>query len=84
MNVTLVTPNMKENKMNKWFSVAEKLPTYCEEVIVAVCDKSGDTPYKYTTTGMMVIKDMWLVDKDINNYVTHWMFFPQYPTNKEN
>lgn len=44
--------------MNTWFSVDEKLPTYGEEVIVAICDESGDTPYKYTTSGWMASKDI--------------------------
>lgn len=69
--------------MNKWFSVDEKLPAYGEEVIVAVCDESGDTPYKYTTSGMMASIDVWIVDKDINHSVTHWMPFPSYPSEKE-
>lgn len=69
--------------MNKWFSVDEKLPPSGEEVIVAVCDESGDTPYKYTASGMMAVKDVWIVDKDITHSVTHWMPFPSYPSEKE-
>lgn len=69
--------------MNTWFRVDEKLPSSGEEVIVAVCDESGDTPYEYTTSGMMVIENLWIVDKDITHSVTHWMPFPSYPSEKK-
>ena len=69
--------------MNTWISVDEKLPPSGEEVIVAVCDESGDTPWKYTASGMMAVKDVWIVDKNIIHSVTHWMPFPSYPSEKE-
>ena len=68
--------------MDKWINIKDQLPPLCEYVIVAICDESGDTPYKYTTSGWMVSENIWIVDNDINHSVTHWKSFPLYPTDK--
>lgn len=71
----------------EWISVEDdqQQPPVREEVIVAICDDSGDTPFKYTTSGWLTAHNgVWIVDNDVCLYVTHWMPFPAPPTEKEN
>lgn len=68
----------------QWISVKDRLPPLQKEVIVAICDDSGDTLWKYTTCGWMVSQIIWIVDNDVHYDVTHWMPLPEPPTNKEN
>lgn len=70
--------------MNEWISVKDRLPPLQEYVIVAICDKSGDSPYRYTASGWMASQTIWIVDNDVCSYVTHWAKFPAPPTEKEN
>ena len=70
--------------MNEWISVKDRLPEMCEEVIVAICDDTGDTPWKYTTFGWMVNEVTWIIANGIGYGVTHWMPLPAPPTEKEN
>ncbi len=65
--------------MNEWISVKDRLPPIGEEVIVAICDESGDTRWKYTTAGWRVHETIWIVDNERRYDVTHWMLFPEYP-----
>lgn len=66
-----------------WIDVNDnnRRPVVCDEVIVAICDETGDTPYRYTTSGWYagdaIMK--WVVDNEFNGWVTHWMPFPRYP-----
>jgi hypothetical protein len=71
----------------EWISVEDKQqqPPVREEVIVAICDDSGDTPFKYTTSGWLTAHNgVWIVDNDVCPYVTHWMPLPTPPAEKEN
>lgn len=63
----------------EWISVEDRLPSLGEEVIVAICDESGDTRWKYTTAGWMVTETIWIVDNERRYDVTYWMPFPEYP-----
>lgn len=67
----------------QWTLVSEKLPPSGEEVIVSVCDETGDTKYNYTSHGWLTTdKEYWIVDNEINNYVVAWMPSPE-PYKKE-
>lgn len=62
----------------KWIPVSERLPLSREEVIVSVCDKTGDTRYNSTSHGWLTTdKEYWIVDDEINNYVVAWMPLPE-------
>lgn len=65
--------------MNEWISVKDGLPKPGTEVVVAICDESGDTRWKYTTAGWMANETIWIVDNEVHFDVTHWMYFPKYP-----
>lgn len=68
--------------MAEWISVKERLPKTDEYVIVAICDDSGDTEYRYTTFGIyfdMRFDGVWVVDNERNSGVTHWMPLPEPP-----
>jgi len=64
-----------------WINARDRRPSVGEEVIVAICDDSGDSPRRYTTsgwyTGDAIAK--WVVDNEFNTMVTHWAPFPRYP-----
>ena len=64
---------------NEWISVKDRLPQPCINVIVAICDDVGDTPWRYTTVGWMANDSIWIIDNDIGYGVTHWMPLPTYP-----
>lgn len=67
----------------RWTPISEGLPPSGEEVIVSVCDESGDTKYNYTSHGWLTTdKEYWIVDNEINNYVVAWMLSPE-PYRKE-
>lgn len=71
----------------EWIGVEDerRQPPVREEVIVVVCDDSGDSPFRYTTSGWLTARNgMWIVDNDVCPYVTHWMPLPTPPTDKEN
>lgn len=62
----------------KWIPVSERLPGSQEEVIVSVCDETGDTRYNYASHGWLTTdKEYWIVDDEINNYVVAWMPLPE-------
>lgn len=65
--------------MNEWISVKDRLPPRYYEVVVAICDDTGDTPWKYTTVGWMASEDIWIIDNDVGHGVTHWMHLPEPP-----
>lgn len=65
--------------MNEWISVEDRLPPIGEEVIVAICDERYDSLCKYTSSGWLASKDIWIVDNSICPYVTHWMPLPAPP-----
>ena len=69
--------------MNEWISVKDRLPPIGKEVIVAICDESGDTRWKYTTAGLRITETIWIVDNVTHCDVTHWMPLPAPPTEKE-
>ena len=57
-------------------------------MIVAICDDSGDTEYRYTTFGFYLefmifdgvrFSGIWVVDNERNSGVTHWMPLPELP-----
>jgi hypothetical protein len=68
--------------MNEWISVEDRLPSISEEVIVAIYDDRYDSPWKYTSSGWLASKDIWIVDNNVCYDVTYWMPFPEYPTEK--
>ena len=62
----------------QWIPVSERLPHSREEVIVSICDETGDTRYNYTSHGWLTTdKEYWIVDDEINNYVVAWMPLPE-------
>ena len=62
----------------RWTPVSEGLPLSREEVIVSICDETGDTRYNYTSHGWLTTdKEYWIVDNEINNYVAAWMPLPK-------
>lgn len=62
----------------QWIPVSEGLPPSREEVIVSICDETGDTRYNYTSHGWLTTdKEYWIVDNEINNYVVAWMPLPE-------
>lgn len=62
----------------RWIPVSEGLPNGREEVIVSCHDDSGDTPFDYSTSGWVTTDGKyWVVDNDINNFVTAWMPLPE-------
>jgi hypothetical protein len=67
--------------MNEWISVKDRLPHPCMNVIVAIYDDFGDTPWKYTTVGWMANDTIWIVDNDVCYGVTHWIPLPAPPNN---
>lgn len=62
----------------RWIPVSERLPTGQTEVIASIHDDSGDTPFDYTASGWVTNDgEYWIVDGEINYYVTAWMPLPK-------
>lgn len=86
---SVVTPIVSNPTINpyEWISVKneQRQPPVREEIIVAICDDSGDSPFRYTTSGWLTAHNgVWIVDNDVCPYVTHWMPLPSPPAEKEN
>ena len=65
-------------KYDEWIDVKKRLPCIGDEVIVTICDDSGDTPWLYTTVGWYAMEgNRWVVDNEFNTRVTHWMPMPK-------
>lgn len=64
-----------------WTDARLKVPTIGVDVIVALKDETGDSPWYYTTCGWYTgdEKRRWIVDNEFSVQVTHWMPFPRYP-----
>lgn len=61
-----------------WISCSERMPESQVEVIVSCTDDSGDTKFRYTSSGWITTnKEYWIVDNEINCFVTAWMPFPE-------
>lgn len=77
---TLINCTEKE----KWISVENKLPPDGNNVIVAIRDTSGDTPFTYTDCGWCLgEKRGWIVDNDLHFNVTHWQPLPEPPKERK-
>ena len=58
----------------KWIPVSETLPWNDTNVLVTVCDDSGDTPWKYTSVGWRTPDGKyWVVENEICYGVIAWM-----------
>ncbi len=61
----------------RWIPVSEHLPNAQTEVIVSCTDDSGDTKFRYTSSGWITTnKEYWIVDNEINPFVVAWMPLP--------
>ena len=61
----------------QWIPCSERLPEAQTEVIVSCTDDSGDTKFRYTTSGWITTnKEYWIVDNEINPFVVAWMPLP--------
>ena len=61
-----------------WIPCSERLPEGRTEVIVSCTDDSGDTKFRYTSSGWVTTdKEYWIVDNEINNFVVAWMPLPE-------
>lgn len=57
-----------------WIPCSERLPEARTEVIVSCTDDSGDTKFRYMSSGWVTTnKEYWIVDNEINNFVVAWM-----------
>ncbi len=62
----------------QWIPVTEQLPEAQTEVIVSCTDDSGDTKFRYTSSGWITTdKEYWIVDNEINNFVVAWREMPE-------
>ena len=62
----------------KWIQCSERLPEAQTGVIVSCTDDSGDTKFRYTSSGWVTTdKEYWIVDNEINNFVVAWMPLPE-------
>ena len=62
----------------QWISCSESLPEAQTEVIVSCTDDSGDTKFRYTSSGWVTTdKEYWIADNEINNFVVAWMPLPE-------
>lgn len=62
----------------RWISCSERLPEAQTEVIVSCTDDSGDTKFRYTSSGWVTTdKEYWIVDNEINNFVVAWREMPE-------
>ena len=64
-------------KAQQWIPCSERLPIAQTEVNVSCTDDSGDTKFRYTSSGWVTTdKEYWIVDNEINNFVVAWMPLP--------
>ena len=62
----------------RWIPCSERLPEAQTEVIVSCTDDSGDTKFRYTSSGWVTTnKEYWIVDNEINNFVVAWREMPE-------
>ena len=72
------TADVPERNVGKWTPVSEGLPESQTEVIVSCTDDSGDTKFRYTSSGWLTTdKEYWIVDNEINNFVVAWREMPE-------
>ena len=61
----------------RWIPVSERSPNGQTEVIVSCVDDSGDTKFRYTSSGWVTTDgEYWIVDNEINPFVVAWMPMP--------
>jgi len=74
---TLVLSKDELEELQQWRSPNSEFLSYQEEVIVSVCDDSGDIPYYYTTTAWK-LGDNWISNNELLlGTVKGWMPFPE-------
>lgn len=62
----------------RWIPVTERLPQNDTEVLVTVCDDSGDTPWEYVSVGWQTPDGQyWIVGNEICYGVIAWMPLPK-------
>lgn len=63
--------------IERWTPIEEALPPEDEMVIVSIHDDSGDTHWRYTSTGWYTEGHVWVVENERNYGVVAWMPFPE-------
>lgn len=62
-------------------------PPFCQVLLVAVLDRTGDTPYRFITSAWAIqgkYDIMWITDNDILcGDVVAWAEQPEYPIEME-
>lgn len=54
----------------RWIPCSVRPPEAQTEVIVSCTDDSGDTKFRYTSSGWVTTnKEYWIIDNEINNFV---------------
>lgn len=72
--------NTRDALEMRWISALDRLPIVEDNVIVTVCDVSGDIAYRYTTVGWYTgFGNKWIVENEFCQCVTHWMPLPKPP-----
>ena len=68
-------------RFGNWIRVEDGRPNDEEEVIVSICDDSGDTKFCYTSVGWrsrnILGKNAWVVDNTVRSDVVAWMPLPE-------
>lgn len=62
-------------------------PSFCQVLLVAVLDRTGDTPYRFVTSAWAIqgkYDIMWITDNDVLcGDVVAWAELPEYPIGME-